>query len=69
MSFLSDIKSTFSQKWLNEKLTLKERAELLVEITESLDWDTYDKKDEQGGYLGRDIDKAMNDLTQYDKCT
>lgn len=66
MSFLSDIEYTFSQKWLREKLTLKERAELLCEITESLDWETYDKKDKQGSYIGKDIDRAMKNLAQLE---
>ena len=67
MSFTADLKSTLSQKWLREKLTLKERAELLWEITTDLDWDTYEKEDEQGNYLGKDIDKAMEDLSKTDK--
>lgn len=67
MSFAADLKSTLSQKWLREKLTLKERAELLWEITTDLDWDTYEKEDEQGNYLGKDIDKAMEDLSKTDK--
>ena len=67
MSFAADLKSRLSQKWLREKLTLKERAELLWEITTDLDWDTYEKEDEQGNYLGKDIDKAMEDLSKTDK--
>lgn len=67
MSFSADLKSTLSQKWLREKLTLRERAELLWEITTDLDWDTYEKEDEQGNYLGKDIDKAMEDLSKTDK--
>ena len=67
MSFAADLKSIFSQKWLREKLTLRERAELLYEITTDLDWDTYEKEDEQGNYLGKDIDKAMEDLAKTDK--
>jgi len=67
MSFAADLKSILSQKWLREKLTLRERAELLYEITTDLDWDTYEKEDEQGNYLGKDIDKAMEDLAKTDK--
>lgn len=67
MSFAADLKSILSQKWLREKLTLKERAELLWEITTDLDWDTYEKEDEQGNYLGKDIEKAMEDLSKTDK--
>ena len=67
MSFATDLKSTLSQKWLREKLTLKERAELLWKITTDLEWDTYEKEDEQGNYLGKDIDKAMEDLSKTDK--
>ena len=65
MSFAADFLSTLSQKWLREKLTLKERAELLWEITTDLDYDTYEKEDEQGNYLGKDIDKAMEDLSKW----
>ena len=67
MSFAADLKNILSQKWLREKLTLRERAELLCEITIDLDWDTYEKEDEQGNYLGKDIDKAMEDLAKTDK--
>ena len=67
MSFAADLKSTLSQKWLREKLTLKERAELLWEITTDLDWDTYEKDDAYGKYLGKDIEKAMEDLNNTDK--
>ena len=67
MSFAADLKSTLSQKWLREKLTLKERAELLWEITTDLDWDTYEKEDDEGNYLGKDLDKAMEDLARTDK--
>mgnify|MGYP003642465285 CR=1 FL=1 len=67
MSFTADLKSTLSQKWLREKLTLEERAELLWEITTDLDYDTYEKEDEQGNYLGKDIEKAMEDLSEYEK--
>lgn len=63
----ADLRSTLSQKWLREKLTLRERAELLWEITTDLDWDTYEKEDEQGKYLGKHIDKAMEDLEKTDK--
>ena len=47
--FQTTLKSTFEscfKKWLREKLTLKERAELLWEITTDLDLDTYEKEDE-----------------------
>jgi hypothetical protein len=67
MSLAADLKSTLSQKWLREKLTLKERAELLWEITTDLDWDTYEKEDDDGNYLGKDLDKAMEDLAETDK--
>ena len=67
MSFAADLKSTLSQKWLREKLTLKERAELLWEITTDLDYDTYEKEDDEGNYLGKDLDKAMEDLARTDK--
>jgi hypothetical protein len=67
MSFAADLKSTLSQEWLREKLTLEERAGLLWEISTDLDWDTYEKEDEQGNYLGKDIEKAMEDLSKTDK--
>jgi hypothetical protein len=67
MSFTTDLKITLSQKWLRDKLTLEERAELLWEITTDLDWDTYEKEDEQGNYLGKDIEKAMEDLSKEEK--
>jgi hypothetical protein len=67
MSFVSDLKCILSQKWLREKLTLEERVELLWDISTELDIDDYEKKDADGNYLGKDIDKAMEDLSAYDK--
>lgn len=67
MSFEADLRSTLSQKWLRDKLSLRERAELLCEITTDLDWSTYEKEDDQGKYLGLDIDKAMEHLKKTDK--
>ena len=66
MSFNSRLKTLLTQDWLREKLTLEERAELLYEITTDLDNDTYEKEDEFGNYLGRDIEKAMEDLKLYE---
>jgi len=51
MSFSADLKSVLTRKWLREKLTLEERAELLWEITTYLDDDTYEKEDELEIYL------------------
>lgn len=67
MRFVSDLKYTLSQTLLREKLTLKERAYLLWDITTDLDIDTYEKYDAEGNYLGIDIDKAMEDLSNIDK--
>jgi len=67
MSFIADLKSTLSQKWLREKLTINERAELLYEITTDLDSDIYEKNDADGSYLGKDIKKAIEDLKIYDE--
>jgi hypothetical protein len=57
MSQLADIKSTLSDKWLRDKLTIHERAKLLVGITEDLEWGTY----EPGG-----IDTAIEELDKTD---
>lgn len=63
MSMLNDIQTTLSQELICNKLTLEERAFLLCEITESLEWDTYDLgHDADGNYLGKDIKGAMNAL-------
>lgn len=67
MSQISSLQSTLSQKWLRDKLSLKERATLLWEITTDLDWDRYEKEDEEGNYLGADIEKAIEDLSRYDE--
>jgi hypothetical protein len=66
MSKIADIRSTLSGKKIREKLTLEERAELLWELTEDLDWDTYSRFGESGCYLGSDIPKAMEDLKRTD---
>jgi hypothetical protein len=67
MSFIADLKSTLSQKWLREKLTINERAELLYEITTDLDSDRYEKIDSDGCYMGKDIEKAIEDLKKSDE--
>lgn len=61
MSMLSDIKSTLSQKKFRDKLSIEERAELLVQITNDLEWDEYDELSSQG------INKAIEDLKETDE--
>ena len=66
MSQIADIRSTLSSKKYRDKLTLEERAELLWELTEDLDWDTYELRGESGCYMGSNIHKAMEDLKRTD---
>lgn len=67
MSQLADIRLTLSNKTLRAKLTLKERAELLCELLGDLDYDTYDKTDDNGHWIGDDVNKAMEDLQNVEQ--
>lgn len=61
MSMLSDIKYTLSSEWLRNKLTLEERAQLLIDLTIELNWDVYENKN--GEEL---LDEAINDMKEVD---
>lgn len=67
MSITSDISFTLSGKTLRDKLTLKERAKLLCEILADIDCDTYYKTDENGHWIGDDVEKAMEDLQKIEQ--
>ena len=66
MSQLSDIKFTLSSNILRAKLTLHERAQLLCEILEDLDYNTYDIYGENGSFVGYNLNKAKKDLCDID---
>ena len=60
MSQLAVIQSCLSQKNIRTKLSLDERALLLIDITRALEWDTYENEEEI------DLDKAKLDLGKTD---
>ena len=67
MSRMADIMTSLSSKTLRSKLTLSERAELLIDIIcDGLGWDTYDVLSEDGKWLEYDVAGAMSDLEAYD---
>jgi hypothetical protein len=48
-------------------MTVEERAELMVDLYEDLDYEEYDLLGEDGKYKGRDIQKAINALRGADE--
>lgn len=66
MSMLADIRYNLSAETLKSKLTIRERAEILCEITSSLQWDSYEKYDSNGSWVETDIEKAVEDLQLID---
>jgi len=67
MSQISDIRHTLSQDWIKKKLTLDERAQILCEIVEDLSWDKYTKYDDDGNYIGHNLELAKHDLNWIDQ--
>ena len=47
-------------------MTVEERAELMVDLYEDLEYEHYDLLDENGKYNGRDMQKAINELKKAD---
>lgn len=66
MSMLADIQYNLSTDELKSKLTLHERAYLLCDITDSLQWDSYNKYDSEGNFICVDIAQAILDLQRID---
>lgn len=62
MSMLADIQSTLSEQTIREKLTLEERAKLLIDIINCLQWTVYEMDNGED-----DLYKAMIDLSFTDK--
>lgn len=67
MSQSADIFIHFCEKIYRERMTLEERAELMVDLYENLDYDTYDLLDENGKYNGRNIELAISQLKNADE--
>ena len=62
MSVLKDIQGNLSQSFIRSKLSIEERAQLLIDITDSIGWDTYiDKSGKEN------LNKAMLDLKLVEK--
>jgi len=67
MGRISDIMAHVSSETLRSKLTLNERAALLIDIV-SDDFDTYDIMSDCGKWvIDNDIVRAMSDLVAYDE--
>lgn len=66
MSIKHDILLHFCEDIYRERMTVKERAKLLCDLMADLDFDTYDRKDCAGNYLGYDLEKAIKDIEEVD---
>jgi len=66
MSQRADIFIHFCNDIYKEKMTVEERAELMVDLYEDLEYEHYDLLDENGKYNGRDMQKAINELKKAD---
>ena len=66
MSALSDIKYALSTEALKSKLNITERAIVLCDIVEALNWDTYTILDENGSFICIDVAEAIKDLIKID---
>jgi hypothetical protein len=62
MSVLKEIQGNLSQSFIRSKLSIEERAQLLIDITDSIGWDTYiDKSGKEN------LNKAKLDLKLAEK--
>lgn len=66
MSMLADIRYDLSTETLKSKLTIRERAQILCDITSSLQWESYEKYDSNGSWVETDVEKAVEDLQLVD---
>ena len=67
MSQRADVFIHFCSDIYKKRMTVEERAELMVDLYEDLDYEEYDLVDENGEYNGRDMKKAINDLKKADE--
>jgi len=67
MSQGADIFIHFCNDLYKKKMTVEERAELMVDLYQDLDYEEYDLLDKDGSYNGRDIQKAINALGVADE--
>ncbi len=63
----ADIFIHFCNDIYKQKMTVEERAELMVDLYELLDYEEYDLRDEYGFYIGQNMEKAINALKNADK--
>jgi hypothetical protein len=67
MSQRADIFIHFCNDIYKERMTVEERAELMVDLYEDLDYEMYDIVDENGCYCGRNIEMAIEELKKADE--
>lgn len=67
MSQRADIFIHFCNDIYKERMTVEERAELMVDIYEDLGYEMYDIVDENGVYCGRNIGMAIEELKKADE--
>ena len=67
MSQRADIFIHFCNDIYKEKMTVEERAELMTDLYADLDYEDYDLLNDKGGYIGNDVEKAINELKKADE--
>tara|TARA_R110000782_G_scaffold108773_1_gene197485 strand:- start:24 stop:245 length:222 start_codon:yes stop_codon:yes gene_type:complete len=67
MSQRADIFIHFCNDLYKQKMTVEERAKLMTDLYVDLDYDDYDLLNEDGEYIGNDIQKAVKELKRADK--
>tara|TARA_R110000803_G_scaffold209467_1_gene279124 strand:- start:219 stop:416 length:198 start_codon:yes stop_codon:yes gene_type:complete len=65
MSQSASIHGDLSTEAIKAKLTLEERAQLLVDILDSCGYEEYEILDDNGTYVRQDIQAAMKALEKY----
>lgn len=67
MSQKSDVFLHFCNDIYKNKMTVEERAELMVDLYQDLDYEDYDLIDEYGKYQGINIELAIAELKFNDE--
>ena len=67
MSQRADIFIHFCNDIYKEKMTVEERAELMVDLYADLGYEDYDLLNDKGEYIGNDVEKAINKLKKADE--
>ena len=67
MSQKADIFAHFSNDLYKQRMTVEERAQLMVDLYCDLGYDDYDMVDENGHWCGYNIQLAIDNLNKVDR--